>query len=218
MAYTKGQMVDQIYLLISGGQPTEDFNVQRADISIYIANAINHVALVDSRRRRREAKMLNKGSTGVDTSFLSTEYLDIQTDTKQDLKFVTFDKKPLLLDDAYGISEVSAVQGEVPFVKMSSKYDGSTLDYLYTGVTRWYYEKTEGEERIYLKNISHVIEQIRVAYVPSFDDLDDDDVVPLPSGMEIEVVNMAVQFFTVQADRPADDLNNHNDDRNAKLR
>lgn len=217
MAYTKAQMVDQVYLLISGGQPTEDFDVQREDIEIYIANAINHVALIDSRQRRREDRLTGDGSSGVDPSFLNVEYLPVQTDEKQDLKYVKFIKKPLLLDKTYGIAEVGAPKAQAPFVKQNSKHSDAKIEYLFTGVTKWYYEKTEGEERIYFKNFPKTITEVRVGYIPSFDDLDDDDVIPLPSGMELEVVNLAVQFFSAEADRPADDTNNHNDDRNAKF-
>ncbi len=216
MAYTKAQMVEQVYLVISGGQPTEDFDVQREDIEMYMSNLINTIALEDSRRRRLEARRDNVGTTGVDASFLTVEYLTVLADDDAGQKYVKFIKKPLLLDDTYGIAEVGPKKGDNIFIKIKTRHDGVKLDYLFTDVTRWYYENNKGEQRIYFKNIAPVVNEVRVAYVPSMDDLDDDELVPLPSGLETVVVDRAVAFFMQEANMPSDDLNNHNDDRNAK--
>ena len=216
MAYTKAQMVQQVYLVISGGQPTEDFDVQREDIAMYLSNLINTIALEDSRRNRLEARRDNIGSLGVDPSFLTVENFSVLSDTVSALKYIKFTKKPLLLDNSYGIAEVGPIQGDSVFVKARTKHDGVGLDYLFTGVTRWHFENNQGEQRIYFRNIPISISSVRVAYVPSMDDMDDDDIVPLPSGMETLVVDRAVAFFQMEADRPADDLINHKDDRNVK--
>jgi len=211
-------MADQVLLNISGGQPTEDFDVQIEDIIIYIANLIPAVVLEDSRRRRQEDRQDRVGTSGIDGSFLITEFLKVETDSNVGLKFARFIKKPLLMDKIYGIAEVgpkkpTADRGDRPFVKLASRYDGVGLSHLMAEETRWFYENDQGVQKIYFKGISHAVEEIRVSYVPSYEDLDADEIVPLPSGLEIDVVNRATVFFQQEADRPADGLNNHNDDR-----
>lgn len=215
MAYTKGEMVEQVYLYITGGQPTEDFNVQREDIAIYLANQINTVALIDSRRRRREAKMEGVGVSGVDAAFLSTVFLPIAYDSDQDMKYIEFVKKVMLMDNIYGIAEVGPKKGDMAFVKTNGRYDGVGLDYLFTETVRWYYDNVNGKQRVYFKGIPDVMDEVRVAYVIAFDDLADDDLVNLPSGLETEVVDKAVMFFQGAADKKVDNLNNSTDDRNA---
>lgn len=218
MAYTKAEAIEQVYLHITGGQPTEDFNVQREDIAAYIGNVFNTVALIDSRRRRQEAKQEGVGSTGVDPAFLSTEFLTVAYDADQGMKYAEFIKKVLLMDNAYGIAEVGAKKfneekGDMAFVKIKGRYDGVGLDYLFTEVVRWYYDNVSGKQRIYFKGISPVVEEVRVSYVIAFDDLAMDDLVPLPSGLETEVIDRTVAFFQAEADKQVDNTNNSNDDR-----
>lgn len=213
MSYTKAQMVDQIYLLLAAGQPTEDFDIQREDISVYLPNAINTESLIDSRRRRQEARRDNVGSSGVDAAFLRVEFLTVEEDTNVGQKYVEFIVKPLLMDNTYGIAEVGPKKGDRVFVKINNRHDGVRLDYLFEGVTRWYYENNQGSQRIYFKNIPDIVDQIRVAYVPSVDDLKDDDIIPIPSGLETLVLDRAVKFFLTMSEREADDMNNSNDDR-----
>lgn len=220
MAYTKSEAVEQVYLFITAGQPTEDFNVQREDIAIYLANAFNTVALIDSRRRRKEAKSEGVGTVGVDTAFLTTMFLPIAYDADQDMKYIEFVKKAMLMDNTYGIAEIGPKKpnpesGDKPFVKIKNRYDGAALDYLFTEVVRWYYDNVNGKQRVYFKGIPSIMKELRVSYVVAFDDLADNDLVPLPSGLELEVINMAVAFFQQEADRRADNLNDHNDNRNA---
>ena len=213
MAYTKGELVEQIYLILTALQPTEDANIQKEDIETYIPNAINHVALVDSRNRRREARRDDVGDSGVDPAFLRAEVLPVQKDCDVNIHYAVFETSPLLMDNTYGIAEVSSVQGKRAFRKKMSKHDGDVIAYLFQGIVRWYYENYMGEERLFFENLPDVVKEVRVYYVPSSDDLGDDDIVPIPSGLETEVIQKTVELFLIGTERPADNTNNHADDR-----
>ena len=220
MAYTSEELVDQVYLHLSGGQPTEDMDVQRIDIKKAMPSILAAVALIDSRRARNEARADKTSQLGVDPAWLITEFFEIQFDTIRDQRYFKFEKKVTLLDNVYGIANVGAERGDCVFSPSPHRFATAGVDHEFrsAGLVIWYYEKIYNEERVYIKYLPPVVEEVWVSYMPSFDDLDDKDIVPIPAGLELQVLQEAINFFAAEADRPADALNNHNDDRNGRNR
>ena len=220
MAYTSKQLVDQVYLTLAGGQPTEDFDVQRVDIKKAMPAILAAVALIDNRRERQQAKNNRESTMGVDPAWMITEFFKIITDTLRDERYFKFEKKVTLLDNLYGISNVGAQKGNCRFLQSPNRFASYGVDdeLADAGLVIWYYEKIYNEDRVYIKSLPPVVEEVWVSYMPSFDDLADDDIVPIPAGLELQVLQEAINFFLPQADRPADGLNNHNDDRHVAKR
>lgn len=220
MAYTQGQLIEQVYLHITGGQPTEDFDVERIDIKTAIPAIMASVALIESRRSRLEAHQMRTSRLGVDPAWLITETFAVFKDEDRDQSYMKFEKKVTLLDNMYGIANVGAIKGNCVFAPTIHRFATAGIDreMRAAGVTMWYYEKVGNEERVYLKFLPVVVSEIWISYMPSFDDLEEDEIVPIPSGLELEVLQQAINFFQSEADKRADSLNNHNDDRNVPKR
>jgi len=214
MAYTKGQMIEQVYLAVHGGQPSPDVNVRREDIEALIVAATNYVTVKETRARRREEAQFGwLASPTVDTDFVGTYYLDVLYDDQRGLKYSELTMKIMSLPSNDGLQQVSALQGNTPFVKLRYQFEDVGSEGVLINQTRYWYEKVGMSERVYYKNISNVVDKVMARLVVSIDDLNDDDIVPIPSGMELEVLQLAKEWFSGQRQMPADMLNNNKDDK-----
>jgi len=215
MAYTKAEAVEQIYLAIHGGQPSPDVNVRREDIPLYLAAAINYVLTSEIRARKKEERIDGwlGGASGIDPEFLATYYLTIEYDDQRDLKYAALPVKLASLPANAALSTVAPLQGELPFVKMKGQYEDVTVRRIMPNNTRYWYEKIAHWERIYFTNISPIIETVMARLIASIDDLADDDVLPIPNGMDIQVMSLVKDWFSGQRQMPADMLNNNKDDK-----
>lgn len=208
MLYTKAQAIDQIYLLIHGGQPSPDVNVRRADIALLMAAAINYVLTNEIRARRRES-----GNTDVDAEFLATYYCDVIYDDQRGLNYILMPVQIVSIPGGAGLNSVAALQADNPFVKSKDQYEISYLLRITPNTTYYWYERVGDQERVYFKNISPVVMKVMIRAIASINKLQDNDLIPIPDGMEMQIFPLVRDWFTGQRQMPADMVANNKDDR-----
>lgn len=215
MAYTKGELIEQVYLKVTGGQPSQDVNVKRFDIIPFVSAAIQWVLTKEIRQRRREEAQLGEYSSDVEDTFLGTFFFDVQTDEERCLQYIVLENRLQSLPGNGGLKYVSAPNSDYPFQKLLSQWEDVTVGKILStsNITRYWYEKVETEERVYFKNLASIVDKVMVRMVTSLDTLGEDDLVPLPGGLEIEVLDMAVRFFAEQRNMPDDMINDNNDNK-----
>lgn len=212
MAYTKGELVEQIYLRVSGGKLSDDVHIQRVDIEPYLAAAINYAMVKEIRIRKREAIMNGEWDSDLDPDFLGTYYPEIQTDDQRGLRYAELPVKIQSLPGNLGLQEVFPLYGEVNFVKIKGQFEVTGLNRVLKCPIYWF-ETVGISQRVYFKNLSRAVTKVAVRAVASIQDLEDEDVVPVPPGMEVEIIDICVGFFTGQRQMPSDMIANNNDEK-----
>jgi hypothetical protein len=214
MPYTKAELVEQVYLRVTGGKPSPDVKIQRVDIPLYLNAAANYVITKEIRGRRLDN--LQTGSIFADdrvsSEFLNTYIVDVQYDAVRQFYFIKLPARLQSLPNGDGLQSVGLLNAEVPFVKMRNQYEDAYIQQVLNKTTRYWYEKVSGVEVLFFKNISPIINQVLLRMVASLDSMQDDDLVGVPDNLIPELIDLALQFFLGQRQTPADMLNNNADD------
>jgi hypothetical protein len=214
MPYTKAELVEQVYLRVTGGKPSPDVKIQRVDIPLYLNAAANYVITKEIRDRRREN--LQSGSIFADErvsgEFLNTYIVDVQYDTQRGFRFIKLPARLQSLPNGNGLQSVGLLSSETSFVRMRDQYEDGFIQAVFSRTTRYWYEKIAEQEVLFFKNISPIVEQVVLRMVASLDSMRDDDLVGIPDNLIPELIDLALQFFLGQRQTPADMLNNNADD------
>lgn len=211
---TKGEMVELVYLYVSGGQLNADINIKREDISAMLATAVNYTVLEETRIRRQEAMAMSSwegNSTGVDGDFLGTFYLDVLYDEERCLSYIKPGVRVVPLPFNRGIDTIAPINGECEFHKLKGQFEDKGLEGILRNQTRYWFERIGVDQIIFFKNIPSSIEKVILKAVVSADDLGEDDEIPIPSGTELKVLQILQQWFSGEKQIPEDLLNNNSD-------
>jgi hypothetical protein len=214
---TKGEMVELVYLYVSGGQLNADINIKREDIAAMLSAAINYVVLKESRIRRQESVSEWAGTaTGIDGDFLGTFYLDVLYDTERELFYVHPTVRVVPLPSNRGIDTMAPIAGYREFKKLKGQFEDIGIEHVLRDITRYWFERLGEEQRIFFKNIPSSIKKVILKAVVSAIDLTEGDEVPVPSGTEFEVLQLLQQWFSGEKQIP-EDLRNNNSDGSAPI-
>lgn len=211
---TKGEIVELVYLYVTGGQLNSDINIKREDISVMLAAAVNFVVLKETRIRRQESmsgRMWDSTATGVDADFLATFYLPVLYDVERDLNYIAPAVKVVPLPFNRGLDTIAPMQGEREFKRLKGQYEDVGIENILRNVTRFWFETVGSEQRVFFKNIPSVINKVVLKAVVSANDLKDEDELPVPSGTEMEVLQLLQQWFANEKNVPEDLRNNNSD-------
>lgn len=212
---TAKEIVEQVYIRISGGALSSDVNVVRADIFAMLPAAIGHVALIAHREDRREQlqdiQVYGGGSLSeVNASILSTIQFPVLNDTDRGLHYMAIPGTIVGLPNDRGMSAVFPSQGDGSYIRIrdSREIIGIPCD----GVVFFWQENVAGETRIYLKGLGSPVcdHYAKLVYLPS--NLSESDVVPISGTVELRVIEYLVDFFTKQRMTPDDSRHDDNED------
>jgi len=202
--YTKEELTYQILTQVNGGRNTQDAKIRPEDIAKYLPSAINYAILKQYYINKRE------GERTVPGDFIATyEDVEVKYSASRDLRYIDLPARVVPLPRDLGINTVSPMQGDAQF----SRTDTTQLRHLsfiskhVPAQTFWFIEG----QKIYFKNIPQIVDKVLLRMIASVDNLGPDDMVPLPAGLEVEVIEICRQFFTGQRSLPADMLNDNND-------
>lgn len=215
---TKGELVESVYLNVLGGKLSDDVHVQREDIAVYLSSAINFAMTEKIRMDKADSMMDGLVGGTLSTDFLGTYYAAVVKDEKRNLKYSILPVKIQALTWNSGLQDVFPTQHlDSDEFKAFKKVSGPTA-FQYLGkvlgsTTVFWQEKIGSEERIYYKNINPFIEEVAVRAVASAQDLSDDDVLPIPPGMEIRIIDLCINFFRQQRHDLADYISDNKDDK-----
>lgn len=200
MAYTKEFAIDQVYLLLTGGKPTTQSNVKRGDVEPYLLAACQAVWEDDIKERKlmeMRSKRTNTPFTYTDSDVRTIQTLIIEKDKTRDASYITV---PFRMQ-AYGgqmIWDVLPLQGFDPFYKIQSRMELSGIDDL--GIKYAMLESRTSDQRIYL--YGGLFDEVILEAPFDFNALQDTDILPIPAGRELAVIQKCVEYFSIQNGNP----------------
>lgn len=215
-SYTKANLIDLAMIKISGGQLSPDVKVERVDIAAYLPAAVNYAVTKEARIRKREARMdglLTSFQEAIDPDFVTTHCVKVLCDDKRDASYIALPKKLQFLPKNAGLKEVSPVQGNTPFHK-SSRFSAGYVTSQIGQITTYWFEQYPSEHRVYFSNLSPIVEDVLVHMIASIDDIGENEIVPIPAGMEVEVIDLLVEFSLGIRSIPQDNINDNSDGGN----
>lgn len=196
---TVEEIKGQVLLKITGGEPSSDSSVWLSDIDTLIAPAVNYVQtkqyFID--RQSEEEKHL------IQHFMLQVYTVSITEDTTRKRKKFTLPKTPLSLPNGRALQFVGDVRGRgwIPLAQGAEdmqeyygKFKKNVTSYRPEGLT------------VYLWNVGPLVTQALVKMLVSVKDLSDTDEVMLPSGGELEVINLIYEWISGQREIPKDSI------------
>ncbi len=209
MSYTKAEIIDQVYLAVTGGKPSPDIRVYRADIIKYVEAAIEEA--IRDEEKERNIRFIRESRNGLrlsadmklDPGFTTVLTREILTD-ENGRKYVEVEGILNLPDDK-GLFSVRPKKGHGGWIRIVSP---SSLIGTHLTTTFYWHEPP----RILFENIAVGCE-ILVQAAIGLTGLGDNDRVPLPTGYERFVVDTATKFFYVQREGKPDYIIDQKDDK-----
>lgn len=223
MGYTKGELVDQAYYRISGGIDNNEISVNKIDIGKYLIAAINYALVEDYRFKLRDnvlakrSSPLEAQSNPVDHNMLTRFTFSPQFDELRGLHYIELTDKILSLPKNRGLHAAMPLKGNTAYTKIVSQQELlGTERYLSDQVFYWP-EHSTSSDVILFKNMQEPIGDVMIFMAVDFDSISDTSNLNLPSGIEVRVLELVVQFFTSQRTIPGDDQNDGNDQIKSRL-
>lgn len=204
MAYTKAELVAQVLNSVNGGSSTQDSKVKREDIAHLIPAAINFVLTEQYWLNARD------GDRSFAGDFIATyPNVEIKYDDDRDLRYITLPERTVALPKDMGISAISPMRGDMSFARTTAA--GGAHNSYYSkhvpGTAFWWREG----QKVFFRNIPDIMTKVLVRVISSGDQVNDDDPLPIPAGMEMKVVQVLREFFVGQRQLPEDMINNNAD-------
>lgn len=203
---TKGEAIELVLQRVSGGTVNQDTSrrIRYEDVATYLTPAINYAITKQYYITKRE-----EGESTVSDEFVATYYQPVLFDAQRDAYYSDLPAKLISMPKNRGIRYVGAIKGDNQFVEAS--LTATKHDSYYTGSTANETIYRLVGSKLYYSNISGTVKEVIIQMIANINDLDDEDELPVPSGTEIEVIDLCIQFFTGQRQMPQDVTNNNVD-------
>lgn len=196
---TKEEIIGQALLKISGGEPNDETSVWISELESYLPAAVNKVMLGSYDVNKKQSTL-----SGINPLFLQVyDNIPVTFDSVKKRHFITLSKPVVSFPDTDGLQYVGTVSGK-PFNKFNP--DNGTIAAFYWKINDEVTSYSIEGQKVYLYNHKTLNTPLMVKQVVHVSSLNDTDEVLLPSGQEIEVIDLLVKFFSEQRAIPKDTL------------
>ena len=219
MSYTLAKIVDQVYLAVTGGIPSDDINVERADIRNLAPGAIN--IAVDKHVKtqlgewQQDYRELGIGRGAIAHDLYLNYNLTVNTDTARNLDYLLLPSAVMYLPGDAGFRQAYIPGGDTA-VSFRRVANASRLKGLpdFTGVVFMWVEKTSTENRIYLRGLGMPKpDNIMVRAALSVGDLGYNDVLAITDSAALDAILILTEYFSKQREIPEDATNTGIDEK-----
>lgn len=182
---TKAEIVSQAYLKITEFYPNSDLSRWYEDAEFLLAPAVNFVQL-----KQYFVEKNDEGERLIQPALLQSFNVVLESDAETGLMKFTLPRRPVTLPNGRGIQFIGPYRGQayIPVGQNGGSMQG-------------YYAKHKKNQASYeLDGLKVLVynsktRKLRVRMIVDVSDLKDDDEILLPSGSELEVINLIVDFF-----------------------
>lgn len=204
---TKGEMVEQVYLKVTGGRPDADVSVMREDIEnlvgYAIASALDNDRELKKRSARADSRVFgNHSYTSYAGEFVATYEVTPEKDEARGLYKITPPVKYATFGENQGLYDLRPIKGSSYARASSAKVLAGMRDDL--GITFYWPEIVNGGQVVYISDIGLPVCSHLLQIVVDAKDLNDDDEIPAPANVQFNAINLLVQFFMEQRSIPED--------------
>jgi hypothetical protein len=209
---TKGELIELVKLRVDGGKLSNNTDTHRAVISKLLGPAIKEATLIHIRDKRTE-ELTEKRLFGIPGSNVAEHLLvthEVTAETHPRGKVINLGFKIQDFPGNRGIDSLSNFQGDCQFVLVKSQKQIVGVDPPGGAAFYWYEIYPEGG-KVFLKGYNgDSTLLLRVAF--DADSYGDNDVLPLPFGWEMRIIDRIVDYFIKQRTTPIDEVNDDTDD------
>ena len=212
---TKKELIEIVYLNITGGKPSSDVNVKRVDINFYFPVAYNYAILFDyyERHNLMVSEMRNMGYSQegkILGELLTTYPVTAQKDASRNLSYIVLPKKLMTLPAGKGLDSLFGGDPESLFVKVTGQSDVIGLEP--PGAGYFWFEKYSSEDRVYVKGLYCTDCTLYLRMLADASDIGLSDEISFPSGREQMIIDKMVDFFTKERGLSENIVNENVDD------
>lgn len=202
---TKAQIIDQVYLAVNGGKPTQDTDTQRADIASLLDAAIDlaaqnldQVTLLNSMRMARISGVFPEYTNRV----MVTYDKEILIDEQRGLPYFTLPALPVQSARQAAL-DVQPKKGAGQYIYAKTQSQVSSVPDC-MGLVYYWAELVNKEVRVYFKNLGYPVCNHIVQAVMPISAIPDDQEMGLNHGLEMLAIDIMVSFFRGQRVGPRD--------------
>lgn len=207
MALTKEQAAEFIIDNLEGGDRSDDSKFDRRDLFIFIDMALAYLIEKNYFISRTD------GNYDIDGSFITTyRYRAIQHDEGRDEFFTDLPAVLVNVRDNRGLREVRPMKNPRTAFPILSASQQSMFGSLEAGdLAGNIGVYVEGTKIFYTKD-PRPVEKVLIKMISSVEDLREDERLPVPASMEMELLQLAIQFMSGKKQTPEDNLNDSVDE------
>mgnify|MGYP003113593848 CR=1 FL=1 len=206
MATTKNQLAEQIIRILNSGDTTHDNSIDPRELLLAIEQERDRVV------RMRLFESLERGQGEIPGDIISTfDNIMIKRDTTKDLLYSSLPGRIMSLPKDMGIVHVSYTKDQYnAFVRMPngslSLYNGLVSSMIGGRGGYW----LEGDRIYYNSAIDDCCgNTVIVKMVMNSGDVNPDDIFPIPSDLESEVIRNVLQLYAPMKNIPNDEVNDN---------
>lgn len=195
---TKNQIANLIIDLKSGGEVSSSSKYDVRDVYHLIDIARDYLIQVDYNRNRAE------GDYSINGDFVTAfKNVEVKIDEERNERFSYLPSRVINLPYNRGLRQVSAMQGQGDAFIISENGAIAIFDKLEAGSISNTICYLEGK-KIFYKNIPENITKILIKMVASLDNIGEDDPIPIPASMELELYEKVVSLLNEEKATPQD--------------
>jgi hypothetical protein len=200
----KGVFKETVYLRATGGRPSADSSIKRADIDAYIPAVVNYALT-----KGYYLQIQSEGDRELPGQFSTFFQLPVMRDNKYNgTPYATFPTSLIALPNNRAIRTI-ADNCDNPFTQLNNAQMRGLNYWLKVFSHKRLYRPIGKDVRFW--NIGPLTEFVNTEVIVGVDDLTDDAELPIPAGNEQEALQMCVDFVTGTRQLPADHKNDGRD-------
>lgn len=217
--YSIDSIVDQVYLAVTGGVPSDDINVDRDDIRHLAPAAISEACDKHVKIQLNEAvqdwREFGLGREGLAQDLWLNYDLTLEKDTTRNLSYVTLPGKVTYLPGNRGLMQAFISGGEfnVRFQRVGSFADIVHMPVM-TGVVQMWVEKGTTAAKVYFRGLGlPKPDSVVIRACLTADSFGDGDELPITDQAAMDAVRILTEYFTMQRQMPEDVTNTGVDEK-----
>ena len=206
MATTKKQLAEQIIRILNSGDVTNDNSIDPRELLLAIEQERDRLV------RLRLFESMNQGEGGIPGDVVSTfDNITIKKDTTKDLLYSSLPGRVMSLPKDMGILHVSYTKDQYnAFIRMPngslSLYNGLLSSAIGGRGGYW----LEGDRIYYNSSVDDCCgNTVIIKMVMNSGDVDPNDIFPIPSDLEPEVIRNIIQLYSPMKAAPNDEQNDN---------
>ncbi len=202
----KGIFKELVLLKLTGGVLTDESTFKREDIDAYIPASINW-----AMAKTYNVNLKQEGDRDFPSVFFGEFTETISRATR--IPSITLPKGVMPMYGNQGLRYIKDNCGHTYSpLSDSDMHTVEHYDDMLIG-SKWF--RLKGNNRVDLYGLSPIIKTLYGEYLVKIEDLDDEDELPIQGGMEVEAIQVCVEFFTGQ--RQLADRRNNKADINTSI-
>lgn len=216
---TKRELIEIVYLNLSGGKLSSDIQVERVDLAFYFPVAYNYAILQDyyerhNLARQERADMGFSGESKILGQLLTTFPVTPQDDSARGLKYIALPSSLMVLPGGRGLDSLFGPNTDSMWAIVGGQEDVIGLSPAGAGFA--WFEKYPSEDRIYLKGCNCTDCTLYLRMMSDGGNIGLDDNVSLPAGRESLVMDKMTEFYMKSRFVPQNIINDNVDDAQKK--